>query len=125
MADQFTKVGLIATVEGIQQYLRDVEKVEKGQDRIQKEMDETAARSEKAATKVVRDWDKVGRSMVIVGGVITGALSKSDAWKYLKGSANWSPSLMSLWVGESSSPSTGTVPTNIVSTMGVMEHTDT
>ncbi len=74
MADQFERVGLIAAVEGIQQYLRDVEKIEKGQDRIQKETRETERVTSKATKKINADWNKVGRNMLLVGGAIAAVL---------------------------------------------------
>jgi TP901 family phage tail tape measure protein len=75
MADQFQRVGLIAAIEGIESYTRDVRRIAEGQDKVQAEMRDTAATSEKTAEAVVRDWNKVGRNMVLIGGAITAALA--------------------------------------------------
>lgn len=68
------RVGLIAIMGGVDKYVRDVERVAKGQDKIQKEMIETERVSGRVTKKVSVDWQKMGRNMVLVGGAITAAL---------------------------------------------------
>lgn len=73
--DNLEKVGLIAAVEGIDTYLRNIEQIARGQDRVQGEMEDTARTSDRASKRIEADWQRVGRNLAIIGGAITGAFA--------------------------------------------------
>ena len=67
------RVGVEAVVEGMTTYRRAIAEVNKGQESIQKEMRNTADESERQAKRTREAWNRVGRDLLIVGGIITAA----------------------------------------------------